>query len=371
MGDGSLTTKTKAAVVSSAAGDFVIQDVALADLQADEVLVEVHACGICHMDIEAKEMMELPCVMGHEGAGTVVEVGADVSTVHPGDRVILGYGYCGTCPPCERSQPFFCDQSWGLSFSGKRLDGSATTRFPNGSPLTGAFFQQSSFAHHAITPARSTIRISDDVPWHIAAALPCGFLTGAGSSLNVLGVGPDSTLLVRGVGAVGMGAIVGAKVAGCTTIVASDIRSNRLQLSREFGATETVHAIDTDFDRWREKNFPRGFTHILDTTGNKAVFENSIKSLATGGTMGYAILPAPMEDFTFKPFELFVKCATLKAVSFGSAVPADLIPRMLEWWSNGDFPVEKLIGTFAFDDINSAILAGETGDVIKPVLLMD
>ena len=240
----------------------------------------------------------------------------------------------------------------------------------DGSQVTGAFFQQSSFANHAITPARGLVRIGDDVPWPIAAALPCGFLTGAGTSLNVLDVGPGSSLLVRGVGAVGMGAVVAAKMAGCEVIVASDVRQNRLEQARAFGATQVHDATQGDFDSWRDEHFPRGFTHALDSTGNKAVFENTIASLATGGEMAYAILPAPMEEFSFKPFELFVKCASLKSVSFGSSVPADLIPRMLEWWSDGQFPVETVIREFPFEEINDAIAAGDSGDVIKPVLVM-
>ena len=235
-------TSTRAAVVNEPAGDFEIAGIELASLAPDEALIEIHACGVCHMDVEAKELMQTPCVLGHEGAGVVRETGADVKNVRPGDRVILGYGYCGQCPPCAQHAPYFCDQGWDLTFSGKRLDGSATMSLPDGSELAGAFFQQSSFARHAITPARGLVPIGDDVPWSIAAALPCGFLTGAGSSLNVLNVGPESTLLVRGVGAVGMGAVVAAKMAGCKAVVATDLRQNRLELARELGATHIHNA---------------------------------------------------------------------------------------------------------------------------------
>ena len=364
-------TSTCAAVVHDPAGDFTIADIELAPLAPDEALVEIRACGVCHMDVEAKELMPTPCVLGHEGAGIVREVGSDVDNVQTGDRVILGYGFCGRCQPCGNTEPYFCDEGWDLTFSGKRLDGSATMSASDGSEVTGAFFQQSSFARHAITPARGLVPIGDDIPWSIAAALPCGFLTGAGTSLNVLNAGADSSLLVRGVGAVGMGAVVAAKMAGCKSIVASDVRANRLDLARQLGATHVHNATEGDFDAWRDEHFPRGFTHALDSTGNKAVFENTIASLATGGEMAYAILPAPMEEFSFKPFQLFVKCASLKAVSFGSSVPAELLPNMLQWWVDGQFPVEALIQEFAFEQINEAVAAGHTGEVIKPVLVMN
>ena len=362
--------QTLAAVAKKTQDELSLDQVSLAEVQADEVIVAVRACGVCHMDIEARKLMPLPCIMGHEAAGVVFETGSAVSNVQPGDRVILGYGFCGQCTPCRQQQPYFCDESWSLTFSGRRADGSSTVSAANGEQIAAAFFQQSSFAQHAITPARSLVKIADDIPWHIAAAIPCGFLTGAGTALNVLDVQDRDTVLIRGAGAVGIGAIVAAKKRGCRNIVASDIVADRLSLAEEFGATAVVNAADEDFDSWRERNMPRGFTRVLDTTGNAAVFENSIESLATGGTMAYAILPSPMEEFSFRPFELFVKCATLKAVSFGSAVPADLLPEMLEWWRSGDFPVEKLISTFDFADIGAALDAGASGKVIKPVVVM-
>lgn len=366
-----MTFETEAAVVRSRAEPPSREAVLLNDLRDDEVLVEIHATGICHMDIEAVDMIELPAVFGHEGAGTVLEVGRNVANVVPGDRVVLGYGFCGHCTPCGRQQPFFCDESWPLSFAGARLDGSPTMFDANGEPLRAAFFQQSSFARHAITPGRSVVKIDNDIPWHIAAAVPCGFLTGAGTAMNVLDVDSESTLLIRGVGAVGLGAIAGARHAGCESIVACDIKPNRLDVAERFGATHALDVSSLEFDEWRQAEFPRGFTDVFDTTGHAGLFSDSIEQLATGGEMAFAILPAPMEEFAFKPFELFVRCASLKAVSFGSATAAGLVPEMLGWWRGGGFELEQVIGTFGFDEIEAAIEAGKTGDVVKPVVLMD
>lgn len=365
-----MSMQTTAAVARSAEEDFELEDVMLEDLRPDEALVQIHACGVCGMDVEAKATAELPSVLGHEGAGIVLESGPEVDNVQPGDRVVLGYGFCGSCPQCENCRPYFCDESWRLAFAGVRLDGSNTARDSAGNPIAAAFFQQSSFARHAITPARGLVRISGKVPWSVAAALPCGFLTGVGAAQNVLAVDARSTLLIRGVGAVGMGAVIGAKLAGCSRIAATDVRENRLELARKFGAAWTVNAATVDFKAWLASEMPRGFTHALDTTGNGSVFENTIECLAAGGQMAYAILPAPMEEFSFKPFQHFVKSATLKAVSFGSAVPAELLPRMLDWWSRGKFPIEAAIETYDFQDINAAVEAGASGRVVKPVLLM-
>ena len=362
--------QTTAAVARSAGEEFQLEDVRLADLRSDEALVQIHACGVCHMDVAAKATAKLPSVLGHEGAGIVLETGSEVDNVRPGDRVILGYGFCGSCPQCANCRPYFCDEGWKLSFGGVRLDGSHTAMDAAGNPIAAAFFQQSSFARHALTPARGLVRIGGEVPWPIAAALPCGFLTGVGAAQNVLAVNSRSTLLIRGTGAVGMGAVIGAKMAGCSRIVATDVRENRLELARKFGAERTVNEADADFNAWLASEIPRGFTHALDTTGNSSVFENTIECLASGGQMAYAILPEPMEEFSFKPFQHFVKSATLKAVSFGSAVPAELLPQMLGWWSRGTFPIEAAIGIYDFKDVNAAVEAGTSGRVIKPVLLM-
>lgn len=366
-----MTFETEAAVARTPGQAPSIETVRLDGLRDDEVLVEVHATGICHMDVEAEEMIELPAVFGHEGAGIVVETGAAVTNVAAGDRVVLGYGFCGHCSSCSDRRPYFCDESWPLTFGGTRLDGSPTVFDSGGQALHAAFFQQSSFARHAITPARSVVRIEADVPWHVVAALPCGFLTGAGTAMNVLNVDSDSTLLVRGVGAVGLGAVMGARQAGCKSIVACDILPERLDVAADFGATECLDVSETDFDEWRTKHYPRGFTDVFNTTGHPGVFSNSVRHLATGGDLAFAILPAPMEDFAFKPFELFVRCASLKSVSFGSAAAAEMVPEMIKWWRAGQFDLDKAVGTFNFRDIGAALDAGRRGEVIKPVVLMD
>ncbi len=340
-------------------------------LQDDEVLVEIMACGICGMDVEATALMGPPCILGHEGAGVVADVGSRVNAVKRGDRVILGYGFCGHCHPCRSSQPYHCDAGWELTFGGTREDGSTTAFAADGTPLAAAFFQQSSFARHAITPARCVVPIADDVPWHVAAAIPCGFMTGVGTAWNLLDIDADSTLLVNGAGAVGLGAVAGARIAGCGRIVAVDLVSRRLDAAIEFGATEALNPRHEDLAAWRGTNLPRGFSHVVDSTGNRQAFEASVDSLATGGQMAYATLPAPMEEFSFKPFPLFVRGATVKAISFGSSSPAGILPRMLQLWREGEFPVASAVRTWRLESINEAVATGVGGDVIKPVLIMD
>jgi len=363
--------ETTAAVVHSHDSGFEIEAVRLDTLQDDEVLIEIKACGVCGMDVEASALMRTPCILGHEGAGLVADVGSRVTSVRRGDRVILGYGFCGHCHPCRSSQPFFCDKGWNLTFGGTREDGSSTAFAPDGKPLAAAFFQQSSFARHAITPARCVVPIADDVPWHVAAAIPCGFMTGVGTAWNLLDMDEDSTLLVNGAGAVGMGVVAGARVVGCRRIVAVDIVSHRLDAAVAFGATETLNPRHVNLAEWRGTNLPRGFSHVVDSTGNEQAFEASVDSLATGGQLAYATLPAPMEEFSFRPFPLFVSGGTFKAISFGSSSPAGTLPKMLQLWRAGQLPIATAVRTWRLESINEAVAAGIHGDVIKPVLLMD
>ena len=208
-----MSYKIRAAILNNPESDFKIDDVTLAELADNEVLVEIKACGICHMDIEAKSFMPMPMVLGHEGAGIVVETGKNVSSVKPGDHVILSYAACGECTQCDDHQPYHCSNSWEVTFSGTRLDGTHTV-FRSEEPVNAAFFQQSSFASHAITMERGLVKIDPSVPFEIAAAIPCGFLTGTGVVMTQFKLGGEDSLIVFGVGAVGLGAIMAAKKAG-------------------------------------------------------------------------------------------------------------------------------------------------------------
>jgi aryl-alcohol dehydrogenase len=173
------------------------------------VLVKIAASGICHTDLFAPRMYPLPAVLGHEGAGVVVRVGSAVSKVRPGDRVAMTFGSCGHCRLCGQGSPAYCEHGSHLQFGGARADGSKTLRNASG-PVTGSFFQQSSWATHALGTERSVVRIPDAIPFEIAAPLGCGIQTGAGAVFNNLKVGSGASVVVFGVGSVGLAAIMAA-----------------------------------------------------------------------------------------------------------------------------------------------------------------
>ena len=188
-----------AAVLREAGGQFTLEQVELDNLRAGELLVQVEACGVCHTDVQGKTLLEPPCVLGHEGTGTVIASGPGVEGVSPGDCVVMSYPSCGACPQCRSVQPFHCPSNLSLSLDGRRSDGSRTMKLES-EWINGAWFQQSAFATHAIVPARSAVVVDSSLPLAVRAALGCGALTGAGTVVNALALDETASLAVVGVG---------------------------------------------------------------------------------------------------------------------------------------------------------------------------
>lgn len=206
-----------AAVAIAPDAPFEIERLQLDEPRDDEALVRIVAVGICHTDIAAREgqmPIALPAVLGHEGAGVVVSVGAAVTKVGPGDHVVLTFRSCGACARCDHHDPAYCEQGFVLNYTGRRPDESATLRRGQG-PVAGSFFGQSSFAGHVIAYERNIVRVEDKgFDFALLAPLGCGVQTGAGAVLRSLKCEAGSSLLVTGAGSVGLSAVMAASVAG-------------------------------------------------------------------------------------------------------------------------------------------------------------
>ena len=196
-----MTFEATAAVLYEPGGSFQLKTVTLDDLRADELLIRVQASGICHTDIAAQGLLTMPAVLGHEGMGIVEQIGSGVDGIKAGDRVVISYGFCNSCPGCQEGKPFICDNSVPTNFGGTRIDGSHTTKL-DGTEITASFFQQSSFASHSITSARNVVRVENEMEPQLLAPLGCGIMTGAGSIVNTFKVGAKDSLLVFGAGTV-------------------------------------------------------------------------------------------------------------------------------------------------------------------------
>ena len=362
-------TSTTAAVLKAPDARFSLERVQLSEPYPDEILVRIEACGVCHTDSVCRHIVPMPGVLGHEGVGIIEELGTNVRDLCRGDRVVLCYPFCGACDACSRQQPYYCEQNASLSFSGRRLD-KTTPISMDGEPISGAFFQQSSFAERAICTARSAVRIDSDVPSEVLAALPCGIATGVGSLVNALSVTDEGRVLIFGAGPVGLGAVMGAAIAGASEIVVADVNTARLQIARELGATEVIRSDDPDTAMMLSALAPTGFPVVYDTSSAAAAWELALEHVSAGGVFAFVAVPAPMDAFTIKPIRLMYRAAQLRAIIQGASSSHALIPQLLAWRAEGRLPVDRLIRTFAFEQINEAFAASTGGDAVKAILKM-
>lgn len=359
-----------AAVVSRGADTpLSVERVVLDDPRPDEILVRIVAAGVCHTDIVTRHYFPdgVPVVLGHEGAGVVAAVGSDVTSVGVGDKVILSYRSCGSCDPCAQGHPAYCARFAELNVSGGRGDGTSPLHGLDGSPITGGFFGQSSFAGYALTTAANTVRVPADTDLAVTASFGCGMQTGAGVVANVLRPGPSDSLVVFGTGAVGMAAIMAARALGVETIVGVDLSEQRLALARELGATRVVSGLaDTLVEDLRAAT-GGGATHALDTTGNAGVISTATEAL---GPLGQLVLVGTGgAEFAVDSTAFIGAGKTVRGSIEGDADPHRFIPQLLRWHDEGLFPVERLVRTYHFDAVEDAIADSVAGTTIKPVLV--
>jgi aryl-alcohol dehydrogenase len=369
-----MTTTTLAAVLRTRGGSYRLEQVELADPGPGQVLVKIAACGICFTDIGVQRYEQgtpLPHVLGHEGAGTVVKVGAGVTNVAPGDRVVLSYASCGACANCAHDHPQYCASFMPLNYGGVLSDGSVPMRgHGEEEAIFGGFFGQSSFATHAIAYARNTVKVGSELPFALLAPFGCGLQTGAGTAYNTLDVKAHHAFAVMGAGSVGLAALLAAVDRGCRTIIAVDRVPERLEMARRLGATHTLLADGRDLVAVLRGIEAGGLDRIVDTTGVSAVIRAGLESLASRGQLAMLAVTAPGTEITFNPNTLLGGRA-LKGAVEGDADPQAFIPWLIGRHLTGRFDHAPLITEYPFSAINEAVADMAAGRVVKPVLVMD
>ncbi|QRY78141.1 NAD(P)-dependent alcohol dehydrogenase [Pseudomonas sp. PDNC002] len=372
----------KAAVVRESGGPFLIEDLELEAPQAGEVLVRIVACGICHTDLIIRDQYyptPLPIVLGHEGAGVVEAVGPGVKSVRPGDHVLMSFAYCGNCPSCLDGAPSYCWHHMEMNFSGMRYSGKAwdvpaplLRRLPSGKPerINGAFFNQSALATHAIATEQNVVVVAPDLDLKTLAPLGCGFQTGAGAILNTLRPEVGSSLVILGAGNVGLAALMAAVVARCSPIIVIDQVPARLELATSLGATHVIDASRVDALDAVMKLCPGGVRYALETTGNPGVLQGAFEMLQTRGVCG---LIGGSRIGTKASFDMthLLFGRTVRGILQGDSKPKKFLPQLIELFRQGLFPVDRLVRFYPLEDIEHAIADMKSGQVIKPVLLME
>ena len=367
-----MTTKARVAICNGHDHPFTIEDVELAELQPNELKIRMVASGICHTDLAVRDgqlPVPLPGVLGHEGAGIVEEIGGNVTVAKPGDRVVMSFNSCGECPSCSHNSPTYCYEFFQYNWAGSRPDGSATMHKDN-KVVNASFFGQSSFATRAIANEHNVVRVPDsaaDIPLEQIAPMGCGLMTGAGAVLRSMKVKKGMSIAVFGSGTVGMAAVMAAKIAGADPIIAVDVNDARLALAKELGATHTFNAKDDASAKIKEL-CPAGLGYAFDTTGLKTVIEDAIELLAFKGVFGLVGACSPDQTVEFNELRLMSMGKTVLGILGGDSDLQGFIPELIDYHVKGQFPYEKLIGYFDFDDINNAIEATEKGEIVKPVL---
>ncbi|OJD30180.1 alcohol dehydrogenase [Diplodia corticola] len=383
-----ITSKALVARGPFSQGKWSIEDVTLRALKPDEVVVEIVASGICHTDLHCGNTPDdqgvpavyYPRVLGHEGSGYVRRVGSAVTGVAPGDPVLLSFSYCGSCHVCRTGPPSHCKTFFDINFMGEPVFSQ-----PNegGKPtIGGRFFGQSSFAKHTIVSDKCIVNVAglgldrDDLK--LLAPLGCGLQTGSGTVVNVLKAGVEDEIAVVGMGGVGLAAVMAAKNQGCKSIIGIDRVQSRLDLAKSLGATHVINTSTLPASSSDDELVAAvlaattdnlGATVSIDTSAHPPLVAAQIaftrymgRVVQVGTGMPDAHLSLHMQSFMVSGKQYF------GAVQ-GHSRPRDYIPRMIAWWRDGVFPVEKLVQFFDVADFKSAVDVMGNGSVVKPIIV--
>jgi len=359
-----------AAVVREKSGPFRLEEIQLDEPRADEVVVRIVSVGICHTDLLPREQAipaPFPAVYGHEGAGVVETVGDKVTKLAPGDHVVMSFNSCGTCNSCKRGEISYCVDHFGSNFGFARFGDKSTTMRKGEEVVHGAFFNQSSFATHALGSERTVVKIPNDVPLEIMGPLGCGIQTGAGAVLNSLHPHAGSSIAIFGGGSVGLSALLGAVVVGCTKIILVDVSDERLTLAKELGATHVVNATREDPVETIRKITGPGADYTLECSGNTKAFRQAIDAVALRGVCGIVGAPAFGTEIPVDAWGILLG-RTVRGIVQGDSVPDLFIPRLVELYKQGRFPFDRLLRMYRLDQINQAVDDLKKSAVIKAVL---
>lgn len=362
-----------AAVARTAGGEFTIEHLTLGDIRPDEILVRVVATGLCHTDIVVRDQLlptPLPVVLGHEGAGIVEAIGAEVASVAPGDRVVMGFAACRQCPQCLNGQPAYCTDFAALNFGGCRTDGS-TCLHDGTAQVSSHFFGQSSFARHAIVAAHNVVKVSADAPLELLGPLGCGIMTGAGAVMKALKLQVGEAILVTGGGPVGLSAVMAASASGAGAIIVADPLESRRAMALDLGATHVIDVAAGDTAEQLRAIRAQGVDCVLDTSGAVPAIDAGMRALSPLGRLAMVGVPKALDAaVSVNILHMLSLGISICGVTEGNADPQSFLPELIALNAKGLFPFEKLMTRYRLEDINQAVTDQHEGRCVKAVLTM-
>jgi S-(hydroxymethyl)glutathione dehydrogenase / alcohol dehydrogenase len=364
--------KIRAAVLEEFGRPLAVQEVELAEPRAGEALVRLVACGVCHTDLYTASGADptgyAPCVLGHEGAGVVEAVGQDVTLVRPGDHVVTLFApECGKCIHCLSPRTNRClairDQQ-GLGFL---PDG--TTRLFRGEEPLRHFMGTSTFAECAVIPEIALAKVNPEAPLDGCAPFACGLSTGIGAALNTAQVEPGSTVAVFGCGLVGLGVVIGARLADAGRIIAIDLSEDRLAHARRHGATETRVAGEDTVDWIRAETGGYGADYTFEATGNVGVMRQAVEAAREAWGLATMCGVAGKGEVLEVVPRLLITGRRVAGSSFGGVKGRTQVPKYVERWLAGEIDVEALIShRLRLDEVNHGFDLMEAQDGIRSVI---
>jgi len=355
--------KTKAAVLYkmgapapySESRPLVIDELTLAPPGAGEVLVEIAGAGLCHSDlsvVDGSRPRAMPMVMGHEASGVVREVGAEVSEFTPGDHVVFSWvACCGRCNFCISARGALCAPGNAANIAGTLLSGAR--HFADSKAAVNHHLGVSAFSQFTVAAQESLVKIDASVQLATAALFGCAVVTGVGAVVNTARVTPGSSVAVFGMGGVGLSAIMGARVAGASTIIAVDKFDDKLTLASELGATHLIN-VERDEPVAAIRDLTAGGAdYAFESVGNEQVLIQAYGATKCGGTTITVGLPAPNKMFSIPAISITAEERTIKGSYMGSCIPRRDIPRFIGMYQAGLLPVDKLhTHTLRLEEIN-------------------
>ena len=381
---------TRGAVLRGVGGTWEILDIEVDAPKTGELIVEWKAAGLCHSDEhmvtgdmlpaaddwEAAGLGHLwPMIGGHEGAGVVVEVGPNVTSVAVGDHVAASFvPSCGRCRYCSTGQQNLCDDGGGTFLPGMITDGTSRHRVIGGAgEELNMLAKLGTFANHTCVAESQVVKVEPDLPMEAVALVSCGVATGFGSATERAQVAPGDTVVVVGIGGIGINAVQGAKLAGAKRIIAVDPVEFKREKAMEFGATHTYSSMEEAFAPVQEMTWGHMAEKVIMTPGvlYGDMMKLGMSLTGKGGTVVVtAIAPLTQDEASVNLFELAMWNKEIKGTIFGSLNPRADIPRLLGMYREGQLKLDELVTkTYALDEINEGYRAMNEGENIRGVVL--
>jgi S-(hydroxymethyl)glutathione dehydrogenase / alcohol dehydrogenase len=364
--------KIRAAVLEQFGEPLAVQEVELAEPRAGEVLVHLHACGVCHTDLYTASGADpsgyAPAVLGHEGAGVVERVGEGVSSLRPGDHVVTLFSpQCGECVHCVDPRTNLCMAIRAEQNLGHLPDG--TTRLSRDGEEIRHFMGCSTFAEYTVMPEIALARINPEAPFEHACLFACGLSTGLGAAINTAAVSAGSTCVVFGAGMVGLGAVAGCRLQGAERIVCVDLSAERLELARGQGATDLMIGGEDAVEKILEMTDGFGADFTFEATGSVEVMRQAVEAARMAwGLCTVAGVAGKGETLDVVP-RFLITGRRVAGSSFGGVKGRDQVPVLVDRYLAGEIDVEPFLShRISLDEVNRGFELMEAQDGIRSVI---